>query len=267
MRRAAAGRSPSGYANLAGDRDARAAGRRRRRRPARSRADRSPSRPTPRAPRATCSASAMLDDAERGLDRRRGRAARATLLCDAAPRRLPRRAASRRRGSASALMRPSTRLASVTVGSVAAPAVADRAGIGAGAARPDLQRADFVEPGDAAAAGADLDDVDHRQHASAGRWRRRRCSSRPRSPGSPSLTRLAFAVVPPMSKRDDVAGCPARRRRRPAAMMPPTGPDSIIATGCCLRRRGRHHAAVGLHDAAAGRRSPRAQQALSSRPR
>ena len=46
----------------------------------------------------------------------------------------------------------------------AAAAIADRPGIGAGALRPDLERADVVEPRDAAAAGADLDHVDHRQH-------------------------------------------------------------------------------------------------------
>ena len=46
----------------------------------------------------------------------------------------------------------------------AAPAVADRARIGARALRADLERADVVDPGDRAAAGADLDHVDHRQH-------------------------------------------------------------------------------------------------------
>ena len=40
-----------------------------------------------------------------------------------------------------------------------AVAIADRPGVGAGAARPDLERADLVDPGDAAAAGADLDDI------------------------------------------------------------------------------------------------------------
>ena len=46
----------------------------------------------------------------------------------------------------------------------AATAIADRPRIGARALRPDFQRADIVEPGDRAAAGADLDHVDHRQH-------------------------------------------------------------------------------------------------------
>ena len=42
-------------------------------------------------------------------------------------------------------------------------AVAGRARIGAGAARADMQAAGAVDPGDRAAAGADLDDVDDRQ--------------------------------------------------------------------------------------------------------
>ena len=46
----------------------------------------------------------------------------------------------------------------------AAAAITDRPGIGARALRPDLERTDVVSPGDAAAAGADLDHVDHRQH-------------------------------------------------------------------------------------------------------
>ena len=58
---------------------------------------------------------------------------------------------------------PSSRLASVTVGSLAALAVAGGPGLGAGRARPDPQRAALVAPGDRAAAGADRVDVDHRQ--------------------------------------------------------------------------------------------------------
>ncbi len=51
--------------------------------------------------------------------------------------------------------------ASVTVGSAAAAAVARRPGFRAGAARTDVQTAAFVEPSDAAAAGADFDDVEN----------------------------------------------------------------------------------------------------------
>ena len=46
----------------------------------------------------------------------------------------------------------------------AAAPIADRARVGAGAVRTDLERADLVDPGNAAAAGADLHDVDHRHH-------------------------------------------------------------------------------------------------------
>ena len=45
---------------------------------------------------------------------------------------------------------------------VAALPVAGRARIGAGAVRPDLEQPEAVDPGDAAAAGADLDHLDHR---------------------------------------------------------------------------------------------------------
>src|SRR6185295_15846020 len=50
-----------------------------------------------------------------------------------------------------------------------AEAVADRAGTRAGAARADAQRAAAVDPDDAAAAGADLGDIDGRraQHVAA----------------------------------------------------------------------------------------------------
>ena len=69
----------------------------------------------------------------------------------------------------------------------------------AGAARADFERADLVDPRDAAAAGADLDDVDDRQHDRMSARERRRCSSLARSSGSLFCTRLTLAVVPPMS--------------------------------------------------------------------
>src|SRR5207245_2354507 len=43
-------------------------------------------------------------------------------------------------------------------------AIAYRAGIGARALRADLKRADLVDPGDAAAARAHLDHIDHGHH-------------------------------------------------------------------------------------------------------
>ncbi len=48
--------------------------------------------------------------------------------------------------------------------------------------------------------------------------------------GSLSRMRLAFAVVPPMSK-EIASGKPSARPTLAAAMIPPTGPDSIIVTG------------------------------------
>ena len=56
---------------------------------------------------------------------------------------------------------PSTTLASVTAGCRAAAAVAGRAGLGAGALRPDRDALQRVEARDRAAAGADLDHLDH----------------------------------------------------------------------------------------------------------
>ena len=50
----------------------------------------------------------------------------------------------------------------------AALAVAERAGVGAGRLRPDLERALGRDPGDRAATGADRDDVDHRDLAGVG---------------------------------------------------------------------------------------------------
>ena len=119
----------------------------------------------------------------------------------------------------------------------AAAAVADRAGIGAGALRADLQGADFVDPGDAAAAGADFDDVDHRHHdrmaagvaADVIAWRH---------------GRLAVADQAGLGGRaahvegDDVADSRASSPISAEAMMPPTGPDSIIATGRLIATSG-----------------------------
>ena len=46
----------------------------------------------------------------------------------------------------------------------AAAAIADRAWVGAGAVRADLERADIIAPGYRSAACTNLDDIDHRQH-------------------------------------------------------------------------------------------------------
>ena len=94
-----------------------------------------------------------------------------------------------------------------------------------------------------------------------GRWRSRRRSSPRAIVGSPSRTRLVFAVVPPMSKEMTLPIAERFRRSRAEAMMPPTGPDSIIATGRRIAARGRHHAAIRLHD----RRARRGSRAPASR--
>ena len=62
--------------------------------------------------------------------------------------------------------RPSTTSASVTAGSRAAAAVARRTGVGAARLGTDLEQAELVDAGEAAAAGADLDEID--------RWHRDR---------------------------------------------------------------------------------------------
>ena len=60
-------------------------------------------------------------------------------------------------------MRPSTRFASVIVGSVPPGSVADRSGIRSGTLGPDTEQVTAVHPRDRTAAGADLHQVDHRR--------------------------------------------------------------------------------------------------------
>ena len=134
--------------------------------------------------------------------------------------------------------RPSTRLASVTVGSRAAAAVAGRSRPRAGALRPDRQPPAGAHRGDRAAAGADGADLHHRQahrhlvdlalrdeidparHAPPTRrsWcrpcRRRRCWPRP-APGRAARRRHCRPTAP------TAAGAPAPAR----------------PSRCCTRRR------------------------------
>ena len=128
----------------------------------------------------------------------------------------------------------------------AAAAVADRAGIGAGALRPDLERAHVVEPGDRAAARADLDHVDHRQHhrmaagVTADIVARRH--GRLALAHQAGLRRCAAHV-----ERDDVA-----KAERAADLR--RGDDAADRAGFHHRHRAlgrdlrRHHAAVRAHD-------------------
>ena len=174
----------------------------------------------------------------------------------------------------------STTLASVTVGSVVAAVVADRARIGAGAARPDLQQAAAVDMGDRAAAGADGVDVEHR--------RLDRIAVHDRLAGEPALRRSAAArrrcEVPPMSKvmrsgkpamradrlRADDAGATGRTARCAPAVVPPpskpmTPPFDCVRCGVAVRPSSRQPlrqpSDVALHDRAEigvhhGRRDP-----------
>ena len=128
----------------------------------------------------------------------------------------------------------------------AAAAIADRAGIGAGALRADLERADVVDPGDRAAAGADLDHVDHRQHhrmaagiaadVIAGRQRRLAVADQARLGGGAAHV-----------ERDDVgiAERDADPRRGDDAADRPGFHHRHRPLGRDLRR---HHAAVRAHD-------------------
>ena len=63
----------------------------------------------------------------------------------------------------SGLSQPSVTSASVTVGNTAAVGITGRSRIGARALRPDFEQAALIDPGDAAAAGADLDEIERRR--------------------------------------------------------------------------------------------------------
>ena len=111
-------------------------------------------------------------------------------------------------------------------GLVVAAAVADRARIGAGAARPDLEQPAGIDIGDRAAAGADGVDVEHR--------RLDRIAVHDRLAGELGLRRSAAAPrrceVPPMSKVMRLAK-PAMRADACAATTPVLGPESTVRTG------------------------------------
>ena len=133
----------------------------------------------------------------------------------------PRRGRARSRPAARAGSRPSRRLASVTVGSAAAAAVAGGPGIGAGALRADAQRAARVEPDDRAAA------------------RRRPCARRPSAAGreaaddplarsrsrSPAGDQADVGRRAAHVERDRVLEARRARRRAPRRRRPPAGPE------------------------------------------
>ena len=150
--------------------------------------------------------------------------------------------------------RPSARFASVMVGRRAAAAVAGRPRAGAGAPRADAQRAARVDPRLAAAARADLDQVDHRRAdrvaaAPALAERRHRLRAHLHLGGEPQ---------PPVLDQPDLGGGAAhverehvgvavRRGHRPGRDDARGGPGLDHVDGPLLGRGRRHDAAVGLH--------------------
>ena len=133
----------------------------------------------------------------------------------------------------------------------AALAVAGRARVGAGRLRPDLQQAEVVDPGERAAAGADLDQVDRRhgdrearallEAVDAGDLEAR-STARARA----CSMRQVLAVVPPMSKHSRRSS-PRRRAYQAPASAPAAGPDSTRRIGSAGGVLGRHDAAVRQH--------------------
>ena len=118
----------------------------------------------------------------------------------------------------------------------AAAAIAGRARQGAGAARPDLERAAGVDKGNAAAACAYRVDVDHRQaqrqvadHA-LGRWW-----------GYDPGHRQTSVLVPPMSKVSNLGGPTPPSAAAPATANAPTTPPA----GPLSTRRAAWDAACG----------------------
>ena len=144
----------------------------------------------------------------------------------------------------SALMRPSTTLASVSVGRVVAAAVAGRPRNRARAFRPDLEQAAVVDRCDRAAARADRRDLDHRRaddeaEIDGGLRRKRRLwppaisdTSKEVPPRSPVITFRSRSAARDRTRGDDAG---RRPRERGAHRQAPCG-------------RRRHHAAVRLHD-------------------
>ena len=118
----------------------------------------------------------------------------------------------------------------------AAPAVAGRAGIGAGGMRADLaagrpRRCAAIEP---PPAPISIMSTDRRLDRQAGALleavHARRPPASARSAARPSSIRQAFAVVPPMSKAM-TSGRPARAPNSAVASAPPAGPDSSSRIG------------------------------------
>ncbi len=140
----------------------------------------------------------------------------------------------------------------------AALTVGDGARMAAGAARPDFQRADLIDPGDAAAARADLDDVDDRQH--------HRMPARDAA-DEVALRDIGFAVL----HEADFGGRAAHVERDHVGIAEPAadfgrGDDAADRARFHHRNRNalrgcrRHRAAVRLHDQEASAEGKRFEQ-------
>ena len=145
-------------------------------------------------------------------------------------------------------MRPRMRSASVLKPDRdAALAVGCGSGIGARAFRPDVNAAGGVAPGDRAAAGADLDDVDHRQlhRLAAGRMADHIAFLDGRNPlGDEARLGGGAAHV-----EADRALDAEQRREAPGPDHAGDRPRLHHRDRLLLRQSDRHHAAVGAHDA------------------
>ena len=157
-------------------------------------------------------------DAERRLAQRRVRAFSASGAMAASARRRSRRMPP---PISSSGRRPSTRLASETVGSRAAPAVAGRPRHGAGAHGPDAHQAVAADMGDRPAAGADGVDVDGGEtHGKA------------RDAAAERHLRLAVAHEADVGRGaahvegDEIAAAGRARRRRRRRRPPPPAPTA-----------------------------------------
>ena len=127
-------------------------------------------------------------------------------------------------------MRPQTRFASVTVGFQPAEAVARGAGGGAGRARPEAEAARVVDPGDGAAARADLGHV----HAVGLEREAALVSADPVEIGrgeAPVLDEARLRAWCRPCRASRPRRCDSCLARSRAPMTPATGPDSTVRTG------------------------------------
>ena len=124
----------------------------------------------------------------------------------------------------------------------AAAAIANGSGIGAGACRPDLQHAAFIDDGDATAARADSANIEHGKRHCVAAHRSFRGETHLAVLDERNVEARAAHVhgdeilITGSRSAENTRHRPARRSRQKRA------------TGKARRHFGRHHAAVGLHD-------------------